>query len=90
MKGIKELKELLNALEIVAGVAGSVMKDGKVGVDDLSHLVALGVQFQALADGFSDLDEAIAEAKDLDQMEVIELIKEVYEIVQKFEQAKKA
>lgn len=88
-KGIKEIKELFKALEVLAGVAGAVAKDGKVGVDDLSHLISLGVQFQTIAEGFSGLGDVSNEAKDLKKEEVIELIGAAYSVVKAFETAKK-
>ena len=87
-KSLKELKELFAALAVLSGVAGAVMKDGKLGVDDLTHLVGFGVQFQTMIDGFSGLDEAMKEAKDLDQVEVIDLLGSAYDVVKAFEAAK--
>ena len=89
-KGIKEIKELFKALELIASVSGAIAKDGKVGVDDLQHLVGFGLSFQALIDGFSGLDEALAEAKDLDKAEVLEMISAGYAVVKAFEDNKKA
>ena len=88
-KGIKELKELFKALELIAQVSGAIAKDGKIGVDDLQHLVGFGLSFQSLIDGFSGIDEALAEAKNLDQAEVLELIGAAYAVVKAFENAKK-
>lgn len=87
-KGIVEIKELFASLKELSSFAGLVMKDGKVGADDLTHLVGLAVKFDVIAKGFGGLDEAIKEAKDLDQLEVIELIKAAYDVVKAFEDAK--
>ena len=88
-KGIKEIKEMFKALELIAGVSGAIAKDGKVGVDDLQHLVGFGLSFQALIDGFAGIDEAVNEAKDLDKAEVLEIIGAGYAVVKAFEDAKK-
>lgn len=88
-KSIKEIKELFAALKVMAQVGGAVAKDGKIGTDDIQHLVSFGVQFQSLINGFSGLAEALAEAKDLDKSEVIEIIGLAYDVVKAFEDSKK-
>ena len=87
-KDIKELKELFEGLGEIAGFAGAVMADGKVGIDDLTHLVAMGTKFEKLQDAFTGLKEVVEEAKDLEQAELFELITCVYNGVKKFEEAK--
>ena len=88
-KGIKELLEIFKSLEELSSFAGSVLKDGKVGADDLTHLVTLAVKFDTIQKGFVGIDEAVKEAKDLDQAEVIQLIGAGYQVVKAFEEAKK-
>lgn len=88
-KGIKELLEIFGSLEELASFAGAVLKDGKIGADDLTHLVSLAVKFDKISAGFVGLDEAKKEAKDLDQAEVVQLLGAGYSVVAAFENAKK-
>lgn len=87
-KDIKELKELFIGLGEIAGFAGAVMADGKIGIEDLSHLVAMGSKFNTLAEAFTGLKEVVEEAKDIEQAELFELITCIYNGVKKFENAK--
>ena len=88
-KGIKEITELLDGLGELASFAGAATKDGRIGIDDLSYLIALGSKFDVLANAASGIDEALLEAKNLKQDEVLVIIGKVYEIVKRFELAKK-
>lgn len=87
--GIKELSEIIEGLGEIAGFAGAVLQDGKVGADDIVHLVELGSKFEKLADAVKDADQAIDEAKNLKQDEVLALIGLIYGAVDKFAKAKK-
>ena len=87
-KGIKELKEFLNAMEVLARTAGMVMKDGKIDLADLALLVPLFTQMGALMEGFKGLDKALGEMKDLEESEVVELVKEGFEAFRAFKEGK--
>ena len=89
-KGIKELTEIMQGLKVLATFAGNVFKDRKVSPADLVYLVDLGTHFPALAAAGKDADEALAEIKDLDQIEVMQIVAEVYGIAKAFSDAKKA
>jgi len=73
-KGIKEAKELVAAMAVLAKAGFAVAKDGKVDMSDLSHLIALGKDFNVVMEGFKDLDQLMGEVKDLDQAEALELV----------------
>lgn len=73
-KGIKESKELIEALALLAKAGKEIAADGKVSVSDLEHLVALGKDFNILLEGFKDLKELDDELKDIDEAEAIELL----------------
>lgn len=88
--GIKETKELQAALGELAFSAGQIYKDKKVGLDDLQYLIALGVKFPALAEGFKGIDQVKAELSNLKQEEVVELLLGFYSAVNKFAEGKKS
>lgn len=87
--GIKELKEGLEGLGILAEFAGKVLKDGKADVADLKHVIDLGLEFPKLEAAAKDIAKAKDELQDLDKAELIELISLVYSGVARFEAAKK-
>lgn len=74
MKNVKELKELLIALQIIGVFAKKVAADKKVNLEDLPYLVDLAKQMDqilAAVDGLSEIDE---ELKDIDEAEAMEVL----------------
>lgn len=88
-KGIKELNEVFDALDVVAEFAGGILSNGKIGPEDIDDLVGLATKFGTLQEGVKGAKEALEEGKDLDQSEVLALIGRVYQTVEKFASAKK-
>ena len=82
---IKELMELLDAIEIVAGTAKQVMADGKVNLDDLPAAMALLPQASKLVEAFKGLEALPAEIKDIREDEAIAIVKKLYAIGAKIE-----
>jgi hypothetical protein len=89
-KGLKEINEIFDGLDVLADFAGSVMKDGKVDAKDITALVSLAVQFGTLSDAIKGAKEAVEEGKDLTKAETIEILGRVYQVVDKFAASKKA
>lgn len=87
---IKETKELFKALGVLAGVAGAVYKDKKIGVDDLQHLMGAALNFSVLKDGFEGLGVAKDEIGDLDKAEILELMSALYDALDEYEKNRKA
>jgi hypothetical protein len=87
--GIKETKEMINMLGELAFTAGVVMKDGKVNAADLTALPGLVTKFPIFEAGVADIDKTLEEMKNLDQMEVMELIGAIYAAVNRFSEGKK-
>ena len=85
--GIKEIKELLEALSLLAVTGKKIAADGKISVDDISHLISLSAQLDVLVEGVKDIDKALDEAKNLDQAEVLEIIGKLYDITKKINEA---
>lgn len=72
--GIKETKELVD-LAIKATQSGfEVMKDGKVGIEDLGVVMSL---IPYVGPGIQDANKVVAEFKDLDAEEGAELVAHV-------------
>ena len=82
-KSIKETKELLAGLGEVAVAAKKIAKDGKVSADDLTVLMDLALKAEKLSAAVQGVGEVPAELKDLDEAEVMEIIKEIYAISEK-------
>lgn len=89
-KSVKESQEFLKMLGVLAYVGGAVMKDGKIGLEDLGAFSFLAMNFNTIKEGAMGIDEALKEMKDLKMDEVIILIKEGYEAVEAFQKGKKA
>lgn len=89
-KDIKELLELFKGLEPIAQFVGQVLKDGKVGADDLAHLVALGASFSQISNGFKGLDIVKEELKDLEVDEILQIVQAAYAVSDAFNNAKSA
>jgi hypothetical protein len=87
---VKESKEFLKMLGVLAYVGGAVAEDGKIGLEDLGAMSYLAMNFKTITDGASGLDQALVEMKDLEMDEVIELIKEGYIAVESFQKGKRS
>lgn len=64
-----------------------IMADGKVGVDDLPAAIGLLSDVQGFIEAFKGAKEALEEAKDLDAVEGVELVKKLYNVGKAIEQA---
>jgi hypothetical protein len=87
-KSIKEIKEVLEAVELLGVAAMKVAADKKVAVDDLVHLVAIAKDSEKLVAAMEGLKEIDDEIKDLDQAEILELVAAVLAMVKKIKEAK--
>lgn len=81
MQGVKEIKELIHGLEVVGVAVKKAMADGKISVADLPVLFGLFDQVGKLVEAVKGLDAVPAEVKDLDALEVQELLAEVLKVV---------
>ena len=86
-KGIKELSELLVAIEVVAVAVKKVMKDGKVDLSDASIVIELGSNFQMLAEATMGLGELPEEVMDIDAQEAVALVAILYSMAKKVQAA---
>jgi hypothetical protein len=87
-EGIKELSEVLEAVKIVAVAGAKISKDGKVGADDLTHLIELGAQVGKIADAVQGLELIEEEVKGLTLEEAKLVVEKVYDLVASIKAAK--
>lgn len=74
MKNVKELKELLIALQIIGVFAKKVAADKKVNLEDLPYLVDLAKQMDQILMAVDGIDEIDDELKDIDEAEAMEVL----------------
>ena len=86
---IKEIMELMKAIEVIAVAGSKVAKDKKIGADDLLVLIDLMKEIEVLKDGFTGLGELPKEAKNLEKEEMVEIVMGVFSIVEKVKAALK-
>lgn len=80
-KGIKECKELLALLKVLAMAGKKASADGKVDAKDLLILVELLQEVSVVVEGIKGLDMVDDELKDLDSEEIAELGAELIAIL---------
>jgi len=84
---IDKILLLLAQIETL-GVAGKkIMADGKVDLTDLPAAIGLLSNVNGMIEAFKGAGEAFGEMKDLDAAESLEIVKALYEIGKKIEQA---
>jgi len=85
---IKETKEALAAVELLAVSGVKILADGKVNFADLPVLADMAKNLDTIIEGVKGADQIVAEAKDLDQAELIELGTIAFNIVKSIKAAK--
>lgn len=71
--GIENLLEIYAAAEQALALVGRVLEDGRVSAKDFMHVAEEFKNFDVYVDAFKDADEALAEAKNLSEQEMIVL-----------------
>jgi hypothetical protein len=84
---IKEVKELVKGIELLAVTAAEVMADGKVDSTDLGSAINLLSKSGVIVEAVKGIKEIPAEIKDVDQAELIELGSMLYELIIKVKEA---
>jgi hypothetical protein len=80
-KGIKESKELIEALGKLVSAGKKVAEDGKVDLSDLKHVVDLAKEYDVIVEGFKGVKEIDDEIKDLDLVEAQELLVQIFSVL---------
>lgn len=86
-KDIKECLELLKATEIIGVNVKKALADGKINMADAPLALDIIKDIQPIIDGFTGLNEVPAEAKDLDEQELIQLGLAVFNTIKKIKAA---
>lgn len=86
-KGIKNITEILAAVEACLLLTKEVMKDGKIDYSDVVVLPKLVAQLGVIVAAIEDAKEAIEEAKDIQAEEAVALVAKVYAIAKKVQEA---
>ncbi len=83
---IKETKELIEAIELLAVACAKISKGG-LGLDDLTTFFEAAKEYKRVIEGFKSLDQVLPELKDIDQAEAIEIGSKMYNVVVKVKEA---
>lgn len=86
-KGIKEIGELIEGLELVGKAAKKISKDGKVDLSDLAHVVELVKESDKLIQAVKGLDQIDDEVKNLDQAEAMEILAKLFAAAKNIKEA---
>ena len=89
-KGIVEIMEIIAGLRLIGMTGADVMADGEVNTSDLGAVVGLLTEFKVLIDAVKGAKDAMGEAKDVDQAELIMIGTEIYNVVKDIKEALKA
>jgi len=81
--GIKETKELIAGLDVIATTAIKVMDDGKINLSDLAYAMDLFKELNTLIESIKGLSELPTEFKDLDSAEIMDLGADAYALFMK-------
>ena len=80
-EGIKESKELIESIKLLAQFGYKVAEDKKIDLNDLQHAKDLFDNHKKILEGFKDLDKLDDEIKDLDLVEAQELLMDLFKAV---------
>jgi len=86
--GIKEIKEVLIALEAMGIIGMKIANDKKVDLADIPHVVSILKKFDMLEEAVKGSDKILEEFKDLDESEVVELVTMLFSLVRNIKKAK--
>ena len=89
-KGLKEINEIFDALDVIAKSGGQVYKDKKIDMSDLPVLINIAVQGKTFLDAIQGFDAAVAEAKDLDAAEQLAIVNRLFAVAKKYEEGRTA
>ncbi len=74
VKGIQNLEEVIDAVQLLGVAAKQIMADGKVGVADLPVVLGLVNKLSVIVAAVNGADQLVLEAKDIDAAEAQALV----------------
>lgn len=86
MKDIKNIIEVLEAIEAVGVPAKQALKDG-LDVNDLPKLLELVKKYQVLIDAVDNIAEVVDEAKDIDSQEAVQVVLKAFQVAKSIKEA---
>ena len=89
-RDIKELTELIDGFDAVGVPVAKVFADGKVNALDLPHGLELVQNHKRIIDAVTGYDEVIPEAKDIDPIEAVAIVQQLYKVAANIKSAYKA
>ena len=87
MLGTEKIEAIAESIKILVISGKKISADGKVGYEDLAHVISLATQAPAIIAAFKSFGDAFEEGKDLDVAEVIALIQAINKKVKEIEAA---
>lgn len=86
-KGVESIEQVKESLKKLVIAGKKISADGKIGIDDVAHVIALASEFPAMLDSFKKFGEAFEEIKDVDVNEAIALIQSFHKAIKEIEAA---
>ena len=86
MKDVKNIIEVLEAIEAVGVPAKQALKDG-LDVNDLPKLLELVKKYQVLIDAVDNIGEVIEEARDIDSQEAVQVVLKAFQVAKSIKEA---
>lgn len=86
MKDIKNIIEVLAAIEAVGVPVKAALKDG-IDASDLPKLLDIIKKYQVVLDAIDNAAEVVEEAKNIDAIEAAQIASKVMEIIKKIKEA---
>lgn len=74
----KEIKEFIEGVKVVLMTVKKISADGKIGLEDLPHVMGFVTESQKVVDALKGLDLALIEAKSLSEDEAKAIVGELY------------
>ena len=78
---IKEINEILDALELTVNTAGVVMADGKIDFTDIPAALKLVNNYETFINAVKGASGVIEEAKDIDETEAMAIGLRMFKII---------
>lgn len=87
--GIEEINDVVEALRVTSKTAGKVMSDSKVNLSDLQYSKDIIANFKVYTEALEGIKEVTAEAKDLDDSELISIATSFLGVIRAYKEGKK-